>query len=79
LLLSQGCTDRRSDVSTAVDIPALGDDLGSLHLRDPELIEPGHNANDPEEPRVRVDEAGRVPEQADELEGAVEPITAPEP
>jgi len=30
-----------------------------------ELIEPGHNANDPAEPRVQVDEAGRMADQAE--------------
>jgi len=30
-----------------------------------ELIEPGHNANDPAEPRVQVDEASRMADQAE--------------
>ena len=30
-----------------------------------ELIEPGHNANDPAEPRVQVDETGRMADQAE--------------
>lgn len=29
-----------------------------------ELIEPGHHANDPAEPRVQVDEASRMADQA---------------
>jgi hypothetical protein len=60
--LGQRGADGRVDLLIAVDIPALGDDLGPLYERDPELVEPRHNANDLEAPCVRVDEAGRVAE-----------------
>src|SRR5438093_602374 len=66
--LGQRGADRRTDLLTAIAIPAVGDHLGGLHERNPEFIEPGDDANEAEESCIGVDEASRVPDQSRELE-----------